>query len=231
MQTEKEIKLTPILCDRIKNTQPLYDEEFVFQDDILQRISEFSNTPSIGQRSAAFIFPGLSYSNLEKTRNICVCGSFFNLYDSNIIHEMNHIIESDYSLKNAIFYQKTGFDINKTPLGRGATSSNNCLLLNETINDYLSLKVLKLMENDGFKIGHKTLINSTYSKANLAKVYSIESASQELKEKTGQNEIDMFSIETNPNFSNATNLLINCFRNVKEIKERISSQIDSENEI
>ena len=66
---------------------------------------------------------------------------------------------------------------------------------------------------------------------NLAKVYSIESASQELKEKTGQNEIDMFSIETNPNFSNATNLLINCFRNVKEIKERISSQIDSENEI
>lgn len=279
LQTEKEIKLTPILCDRIKNTQPLYDEEFVFQDDILQRISEFSNTPSIGQRSAAFIFPGLSYSDLEKTRNICVCGSFFNLYDSNIIHEMNHIIESDYSLKNAIFYQKTGFDINKTPLGRGAASSNNCLLLNETINDYLSLKVLKLMENDGFKIGHKTLINSTYSKAfpliedfieenlneiidsrmsenpmsfaekigldnfnalskavdtflNLAKVYSIESASQELKEKTGQNEIDMFSIETNPNFSNATNLLINCFQNVKEIKERISSpQIDTENEI
>ena len=67
---------------------------------------------------------------------------------------------------------------------------------------------------------------------NLAKVYSIESASQELKEKTGQTEIDMFSIETNPNFSNATNLLINCFQNVKEIKERISStQIDTENEI
>ena len=164
LKREKEIQLTPIISGKSENLSKIYNGDFILEDAILAHINSYINISS-NSKTAAFMMSAPSYSN-KKQSAICVLGTFFQLFDSHLVHEFNHIIEMDYVVENGYFKTKCGFDYDKCSVAGGYKNSlSNCELLNEIVNDYLSRKVLKLMQADNFTIGHRSDSGSTYTKA------------------------------------------------------------------
>lgn len=164
IERQKQKELSPILSGKSENLSKIYSGEFLQEDIILSHINSFINFAS-ANKTAAFVLPAPSYSNKKQT-SICVLGTFFQLFDSHLVHEFNHIIEMDYRLENGVIKNKCGFDYENISIASGnKTSISNCELLNEVVNDYLSRKVLSLMQNDGFLVGHESDSGSSYTKA------------------------------------------------------------------
>ncbi len=99
------------------------------------------------------------HSKENEIHCLCITPQYFNLDTSALIHEMNHIIESDIlQINGYIVDTKIGFDSYED-------TSRRYTPLNEVINDYLALKVYDLCKQDGFSIGNAKFTRSDYSKA------------------------------------------------------------------
>lgn len=92
--------------------------------------------------------------------NICVCKNYLNLDTATLIHEQNHIIETDIIVEDdKIVGFKCGFEINKIKNNRRSS-----MIFNEVVNDYFALKIYNLCKQDNFEVGSLELQSSAYSK-------------------------------------------------------------------
>ena len=105
---------------------------------------------------SGYVFPMNINNNLHC---VCLLNEYFDLDTSSLVHEFNHIVESDRLVDSTGKFK--GF---KTGFSGGALPSDSEKLLDEIVNDYISLKVNKLMERDGFNVGGAGYMPSAYSK-------------------------------------------------------------------
>lgn len=105
---------------------------------------------------SGYVFP-MNIDN--KLHCVCLLNEYFDLDTSSLVHEFNHIVESDRLVDSTGKFK--GF---KTGFSGGALPSDSEKLLDEIVNDYISLKVNKLMERDGFNVGGAGYMPSAYSK-------------------------------------------------------------------
>ena len=105
---------------------------------------------------SGYVFP-MNIDN--KLHCVCLLNEYFDLDTSSLVHEFNHIVESDGLVDSTGKFK--GF---KTGFSGGALPSDSEKLLDEIVNDYISLKVNKLMERDGFNVGGAGYMPSAYSK-------------------------------------------------------------------
>ena len=105
---------------------------------------------------SGYVFPMNINNNLHC---VCLLNEYFDLDTSSLVHEFNHIVESDRLVDSTGKFK--GF---KTGFSGGALASDSEKLLDEIVNDYISLKVNKLMERDGFNVGGAGYMPSAYSK-------------------------------------------------------------------
>ncbi len=137
----------------------------LFEGAILSSIENYILTPK--SDVVAFIEPTYYESDPNTLYNFCVLPTIFSLYDSTVFHELNHIVVSDIlsnTDKNLIVksgLQVSSFDKDLN-ISIGAIKKS---ILNEVINDYISLKICREYEKNGKKIGLLNNISSAYSKA------------------------------------------------------------------
>ena len=105
---------------------------------------------------SGYVFP-MNIDN--KLHCVCLLSEYFSLDTSSLVHEFNHIVECDRLVDSTGKFK--GF---KTGFSAGTLASDAEELLDEIVNDYISLKVNKLMERDGFNVGGAGYMPSAYSK-------------------------------------------------------------------
>lgn len=100
---------------------------------------------------------------VNQVHNLCVCKNYLNLCTSTLIHEMNHIIETDliYNKQGENIGTKCGFEVFFYDNNK---KTANTMYLNEIINDYLALKIYEKCKRDGFEIGAVAHKSSGYAK-------------------------------------------------------------------
>lgn len=136
------------------------------RDDLLYALEEFMFGDKVNGMAVSY----LDQDNQLKA--VCFCEDYFNLATSTLIHELNHIVQECLIGENSsAFYTKTGFDIIPFEKEDGSlfyeinlTSAGNrpFEMLNEIINEYLSLRIFESMRLDGVKIGIGKEIVSAY---------------------------------------------------------------------
>ena len=121
---------------------------------------------------------GFAQTYLDKNNNpksfVCLSIGILDAINSKLIHEINHIIETEiFDINEKGFVEKSGFDVlniennNKDFNGINAFDESESVdyivyenrkyeALNEAINDYIAQKICKLMEEDGFEISIET---------------------------------------------------------------------------
>lgn len=111
---------------------------------------------------------GCVFHLMDKNGNLnclCLLNQYLNLDMGTLVHEFNHIVESDKisDKENNFIGYKCGFkDSTKDDI---VNQFNGYHLFDEVVNDYISLKIYKLMKDDGFKLGYEECKKSEYSKA------------------------------------------------------------------
>lgn len=160
LEERLNMKLSSYVNNYIDNLLEFYNSEILFKDDILMSITQYIKF----NECAGFISPTISINNQNQTTNVCVLSTFFALVDSCAVHELNHIVESTNSLKNDVFYSKTGFAKMKKYVNKDEPDFQNNEL-NEIFNDYISIKIHNLMVRDNFKMGGIEFAKSLYSYA------------------------------------------------------------------
>lgn len=130
------------------------------------------------EAEAATYFPA-SLDEPNKTKAVCVFNSFYNLSSSDIIHELNHVVEADIKLsKNNIVSIKTGFRYTKQYLEGDSTgdyfypdAKHDFAIFNEVVNDYLTNKINDILIKDNFRIGDVKLPSTTSAYADLFPIF------------------------------------------------------------
>ncbi len=105
-----------------------------------------------------------SYEEPNKTHAVCVFNSFYHLSSSDIIHELNHVIEGDVKLSKDVLAVKTGFRFTKQHVYGDKLGDifypdirNDATAFNEIVNDYLTIKINDILVKDNFSIGNMKL--------------------------------------------------------------------------
>ncbi len=107
----------------------------------------------------AWVYPLRKISD-KQIYNICICDQFLNLDTSTLIHEMNHIVESDLIFNEEKYM---GYKYGFCYVSKNRITKNSCML-DEIVNDYITEKIYSLFVRDGFEIGAKNPKSSLYSK-------------------------------------------------------------------
>lgn len=160
--------------DNLIDGEKLIDIESLIGGDIV--FEYIKNAVGEGV-NAAGNFTSAYYDNPTRPVNICVLPETEICNDAILIHEIGHIIESDVKLEGKTFKTHTGFmkavyrvDI----IGERYKDESDqydpvryqqLTNLNEVINDYMTLKVVKLMQKQGFQIFDNEITSSLYSLA------------------------------------------------------------------
>lgn len=138
----------------------------VNKDDVLYALESYMYSDKVD---------GMAISYLDKNNQlkaVCFCEDYLNLATSTLVHELNHIVQESLIGESArAFYTKTGYDIIPFEKTEGSlffemklTNAGNRQfeMLNEIINEYLSLKIFELMKADEFEIGVAANVDSAY---------------------------------------------------------------------
>lgn len=167
-----------------------------------------------------FSIDGQIFTLADFNKNLhCVCllKQYLNLDTATLVHEFNHIVESDrVTDKNGNFLGfKTGFKMN----------SSRYSLLDEVINDYISMKIFKLMENDNFRIGFYNNIPSDYSRVFPVIKDFIEENLQNIIECRMSNDPLMFAKKIGRNNFDLLNDAVNVYFDIGD-KKTIASAME-----
>ena len=135
------------------------------------------NTLKCGD-AAALTYLSVSKDDPKKTKAICVFNSFYNLSSTDIIHELNHVIEGDAKISKNTMSIKTGFRYTKQFAGGGEYGDifypdlkHDATMFNEIVNDYLSVKINDILIKDHFKIGDVKLPSTSSAYADLFPIF------------------------------------------------------------
>ncbi len=155
----------------------------------------------------------------------CILPQYLMLDNRVPVHEMGHIIDTNFIKVNGKDYIKMGFtlsrnhlkqtdsdyDLNQVKVDKNVFSLDydGYELFNEVVNDYFSVKIANRMREDGFSIGNHKDGHSYYSKAFVLMKDFIEENKQDLidckmigsekiiDERFGEENIDMLAAAVN----------------------------------
>ncbi len=139
--------------------------------------------------AGALTYLTVSKDDPKKTQAVCVFNSFYNLSSSDIIHELNHVIEADVKVTKNVMSIKTGFRYTKQYVDGGEYGDifypdirHDATMFNEIINDYLAIKINKILVKDNFKIGDVKLPTTSSAYSDLFPIFEdfIEENMQEI---------------------------------------------------
>lgn len=125
---------------------------------------------------AAGNFVTAYFDKPNQTVNVCIMPESDKCNDAVLIHELGHIIQSDVKFDGRELKTHTGFMVSKFKVDLYSRTTESIDVfnpvefeqmeyLNEVINDYLTLKVVKLMEQNNFKLFDNEKTTSLYSLA------------------------------------------------------------------
>ena len=106
--------------------------------------------------------------NTHKQFTVCFNAALPNLSDNSLIHEMGHIIDSSCKFDGDTYTFKTGLNISKRGKNKDVGSFkmfDRYMILDEILNDFYTLQVVKEMKKDNFEIGLRPNSVSVYSMA------------------------------------------------------------------
>lgn len=196
---------------------------FVLGPDCVNAIQEFmlARHPMQGGFNVATV----AYDKPKLTRSICVNYSYLSLDDESVIHEMNHAILSNASFDGKYFFNKTGLReqkalVSKNRSGKSVYSSfEKYGAIDETINEYLSQKVVGLMRQDNFKIGYHRDVEVLYRGAfPLLQDFLEENLDTLIKCCASKKAKDLNLIFGEGNFDELADITTECFKLLKDKK-------------
>ncbi len=142
--------INPYYNEEIKKVINTGVYDFDLSEEMLDLITNYSD-------KLACCYPRIDKNG--ELINFCICSEYLNLDTATLIHEMNHIVQTDIIKKNEKVY---GTKIGLRFLSENNTSKNYDIL-DEIFNDYISIKIYNTMKFDGFEIGYKPYLVSSYS--------------------------------------------------------------------
>lgn len=166
----------------------MFEEEQII--DIDETYMNMCNDLMIG--GAAFI--GFRLSNLTHPVPICFLPKLSEINDSILFHELNHIILSELKFEDGHLVRRMGltdlkyfvdYTYNMVYNNDDYYASRNEELLNvldEVINDYISLEIWKISREREFEFGSPKRLNSYYSVAFLPLESFFKEYMKEIKE-------------------------------------------------
>lgn len=102
----------------------------------------------------------IKYSGSSIPKFVCACKNYLKLDTPTFIHEVNHILESDYIFHCGEFVgYKSGISYTLT---NGQRADND--VLNEVINDYITYQTYDVFKRHNYEVGSREPIESEYSK-------------------------------------------------------------------
>ena len=112
----------------------------------------------------------LNTVNTETNKQFTVCfnPALPNLSDNSIIHEMGHIIESSCQPDGDSYIFKTGLNLSRRGKNKEFGSFkvfDRYMMLDEILNDFYTMQVVREMQKDGFSVGLHPNSVSVYSMA------------------------------------------------------------------
>lgn len=121
-------------------------------------------------------FVSAKKDDLKNISSVCLLGYFDELSDCVLFHELNHIVSSDIYQNASGFTSRSGLlrssyvvdDNGNWKMAETEKEQEDVETfesINEVFNDYLSLKVLKLAEAKGIKLGKAENAEATYAAA------------------------------------------------------------------
>ncbi len=121
-------------------------------------------------------FVSAKKDDLKSISSICLLGYFDELSNCVLFHELNHIVSSDIYQNASGFTSRSGLlrssyvvdDNGNWKMAETEKEQEDVEIfesINEVFNDYLSLKVLKLAEAKGMKLGKAENAEATYAAA------------------------------------------------------------------
>ena len=146
----------------LTNVLKIHDSDLLFEAQLLTIVKNFIHNP---ETTGAFNFTTLSRYDDKKVISVCVTRNPLWTFDQHIVHELNHIIESDIIRSSRTTYlARTGFSEDLVEKATSKTIKTTPFeYFNEVINDYLSYCVYFKMKNDGFNICFNDIRPSLYS--------------------------------------------------------------------
>ena len=167
----KKIKIRSKLKEQFDNeVYKELEEKDIFSGKYIYEFlqNEFLDDPSTG----ALVAPTIKSSNFNEPVFVCGLSTIDQLDDQILVHELNHIFDTDIVCKGEKRVIKTNclireFKINKSDntLEIVYNSSDKMMNINEIFNDYIATEIVELMHKDGFKIFDKPTTCSAYSSA------------------------------------------------------------------
>lgn len=142
----------------------ILENDDIYQGDILATLGDYITKAG---NVMAYIDHTFKYSSPYEPYAICVLPATFCLDNETLVHELNHIIESDI-IYNTQFEMTMRCGICPSVLNKNFNTtygSREFNMLNEVINDYIAIKINKLMAKDGFTIGLHKHIKSVFAYA------------------------------------------------------------------
>lgn len=145
-----------------------------------------------GASGSAYV--GFRFSNITQPAAICFLPKLTKINDSILFHELNHIVLSDLNLDGKFLNRRMGLSILKYYIDIenqiaifddtvfGDEKEEQLSLFDEVINDYLSIKILKAAQSEGFKFGTTEILSSAYSAAFTPLESFFEKYLKEIKE-------------------------------------------------
>ncbi len=106
--------------------------------------------------------------NSHKQFTVCFNSALANLSDNSLIHEMGHIIDGSCRFDGEKYTFKTGLTVSERGEDKNFGTFKNYdryTALNEIINDFYTLKVVREMQKDDFKVGLRPNSLTIYSLA------------------------------------------------------------------
>ena len=129
------------------------------------------------EAEAVTYFPA-SMDDPNRTKSVCIFSSFYHLSSTDIIHELNHVVEADVKVSKNVLSSKTGFRYIKQYIEGDSLSEifypdlrHDATIFNEVVNDYLTNKINDILVADNFKIGDVKLPSTGSAYADLFPIF------------------------------------------------------------
>ena len=139
--------------------------------DIEQEYSDVKHMTMFDQMAAGVIVSA-SYNDLTQPKCLCFLPNLEELSDKVLIHELNHVVQSDVIIDKDNFIARNGLkrinyklSLEDRKVEFLDVTNAHVEAFQEVYTDYTSLKVYEIVKNDGFSLGLSAGEKSAYSVA------------------------------------------------------------------
>ena len=157
-------KMSEVVRDTVRE---IVRAGIAYSSEVIEEIEDYIN---FGDGLIALTTVSINLENPKYPICICCNNEPLMLDDRSFIHEVNHAVTCHASYKDDFFHTKCGitedtYYVFNLDCIKKVSDDDRLTSFDEIINDYLSLKIYKIAEEDGFSIGGHEEIESLYSAA------------------------------------------------------------------